>query len=99
MNAWSRQRFNRPVIELTRFDAIYLLSLGPMGFGCVRCSISNATTEIFQSLGIGSEPVIPAFTCMSSRQAGKKRPGHIDYGAASPKKFTSSCDPKAVGST
>jgi hypothetical protein len=27
MNAWSRQRFNRPVIELTRFDAIYLLSL------------------------------------------------------------------------
>jgi hypothetical protein len=27
MNAWSRERFNRPVIELTRFDAIYLLSL------------------------------------------------------------------------
>ncbi|MCB2146290.1 MAG: hypothetical protein KQI81_07420 [Deltaproteobacteria bacterium] len=28
MEAWSRRRFNRPLKELSRFDAIYLLSLG-----------------------------------------------------------------------
>ena len=51
MNAWSRRRFGLPVRELTRFDAIYLLSLAQWDALCPQRH-PGATLSFFDRWGI-----------------------------------------------
>ncbi len=51
MNTWTRQRFDRPMHGLTRFDAIYLLSLGQWDRLCPQQS-PEATLRFFSRWGV-----------------------------------------------
>ena len=51
MNAWSHERFERPVHQLTRFDAIYLLSLGQLDRLC-PITDPESTLSFFSRWGL-----------------------------------------------
>ena len=51
MDAWSRDRFQRPLEQLTRFDAMYLLSLSPWDHLCPENAVNQAL-RFFNQWGI-----------------------------------------------
>jgi len=69
MDQWARRRFDRPMKELTRFDAINILGLGEFD-GLFPIKMMKSLTEFFQYWGIDLKKT-PGLNLELGREEGK----------------------------